>query len=65
MGGELKRIWSENYGDFEKDKLQDELADVMVLIFALANHFEIDMDEAVLKKVDKDEGRDWVSAQRR
>ena len=63
VAGELKRVWSKNYEKFAVEDLEDELADVMVLLLALANQFDIDMETAVRSKIGKDEGRNWVSAQ--
>ncbi len=64
VAGELKRIWSKNYEKFEIDALNDELADVLVLLLALANQFDIDMETAILQKIDKDGDRNWVSSQK-
>ena len=63
VAGELKRLWSKNYEEFLIDDLQDELADVMTLLLALANQFEIDMESAILNKIGKDGDRNWASEQ--
>lgn len=60
---ELKKTWSVNYDGLEKEKLADELADVQVLLFALATQFDIDLKMAVEKKfVEADSKRVWKSA---
>ena len=47
---ELKPLWSDNYGDFDPARLQDEIADAFVLLSALATRFNIDIDTAATKK---------------
>lgn len=62
---ELKKTWSVNYDGLEKDKLADELADVQVLLFALATNFDIDLKTAVEKKfIESDSKRVWKSAKK-
>jgi NTP pyrophosphatase (non-canonical NTP hydrolase) len=64
VAAELKRVWSSNYDAFSKADLEDELADVLVCLLALANQFEVDLEEVLLKKlVDKDSQRKWKSAE--
>ena len=66
VAAELKRTWSPNYDAFSRADLEDELADVLVCLLALANQFEIDLEEVLLKKlVDKDSQRKWRSAELR
>lgn len=61
---ELKRTWSPNYEAFSKEDLEDELADVLVCLLALANQFEIDLEKALVKKLlHKDSQRSWKSAE--
>ena len=61
----LKRLWSENYGDFSRDQLQEEIADAFALLAALATQFDIDIEEAVVDKFfHKDGTREWKSAMR-
>lgn len=61
---ELKRTWSLNYEAFSKQDLEDEIADVLVCVLALANQFEIDVEKALTKKLlDKDGQRHWKSAE--
>ena len=50
IASEIKRLWSKNYGDFDRDRLKDEIADVLVLLAALAAEFDIDIEEAVVEK---------------
>ena len=63
IASEIKRIWSVNYGDFSRDRLQEEIADAFVLLAALATQFDIDIEEAVTDKFFRKDGeRDWQSA---
>lgn len=43
----------------DKDELGSELADVMLYLLQLASVSEIDLEEAVLKKVEKNKSRTW------
>lgn len=55
---ELKKTWSTNYSGFQKEKLEDELADTLVCLIALANQFDIDLEKSVQRKFfDKDRDR--------
>ena len=64
VAAELKRTWSPNYEAFSKQDLKDELADVLVCLLALANQFEINLEEVLIEKlVDKDSRREWKSAE--
>lgn len=55
--------WSVNYGDFSRDRLQEEIADAFVLLAALATQFDIDIEEAVADKfIRKDGVQEWQSA---
>lgn len=57
---ELKKGWSRNYDGLDRDKLTEELADVQVCLCALANQYEINLEEAVEEKfVKKDAKRTW------
>ena len=61
----LKRTWSPNYEAFNKEEMQDELADVLVMVIALANHYEIDLETAIQEKfIERDGKRAWKSAQK-
>ena len=58
ISSELKKTWSNNYNSFDNEKLSDELADAFVCLMALANQFNIDLEDSVRKKfILKDEGR--------
>ena len=60
---ELKRTWSPNYEAFSKRDLEDEIADVLVCLLALANQFGIDLEQALMEKLlHKDGRRNWKSA---
>ena len=39
--------------DFDKDKLKDELADVLSFCFLLANKHDLDINEIILEKIKK------------
>ncbi len=63
VAGELKRTWSPNYDAFSKENLQREIADALVCLLALANQFEIDLEQALIDKLVVREGhREWKSA---
>lgn len=64
LARELKRTWSPNYEAFSKQDLEDEIADVLVCLLALANQFEINVERALTRKLlDKDSRRSWKSAE--
>ena len=54
---ELKKTWSVNYGAFSKDRLAEEIADSVVLLVALANEFEIDLDATIGTKFVENDSR--------
>lgn len=61
---ELKRTWLANYDPFSKADLEEEIADVLVCLLALANQFEIDVEQALMDKlIARDGERDWKSAE--
>ena len=63
IAGEIKKIWSKNYSAFERGKLSEEIADVFCLLAALANEFEVDIEQAVESKFFKaDYSRCWRTA---
>jgi len=63
IAGELKRTWSKNYEAFDRDKLAEEISDVFCLLVALANEYDILIEEAVEKKFfGKDAAREWKTA---
>ena len=48
--------WNE---DFDKDELVDELADVALYLLQLASVSEIDLEQAILKKLEINARREW------
>jgi NTP pyrophosphatase (non-canonical NTP hydrolase) len=65
VSSELKRAWSPNYEAFSPKDLGNELADVLVCLLALANQFDIDVEEALREKLlHKDSRRIWKSAEK-
>ena len=61
--GELARIMARKYGDQsfkkdEKDSLSDEMADVLWVLICLANQTGIDLEEALVKNIEKKTIRD-------
>jgi NTP pyrophosphatase (non-canonical NTP hydrolase) len=63
IAGELKRTWSPNYPEFDTSDLANEIADVYVLLNALASSYSIDVETAVRSKFfDDDSKRTWASA---
>jgi NTP pyrophosphatase (non-canonical NTP hydrolase) len=49
--------WQEDLG--EKEKLADELADVALYLLQIASLARIDLEEAILKKLERNYGRSW------
>ena len=43
----------------DRDELGSELADVMLYLLQLASVSEIDLEDAVLKKIEVNKGRSW------
>ncbi len=63
VAAEIKKTWSDNYPPLVVDDLRDELADVFVLVSALASSFDVDLHEAVRAKfLGSDAARDWATA---
>lgn len=66
--GEVSRLISRMYGDQsfkveltpeeQKEKLADELADVLWVVACLANQTDIDLTTAIQKNIDKKTSRD-------
>lgn len=62
--GELARIMARKYGDqsFKAgesgDQLADEMADVLWVLICLANQTGVDLNEALLRNLDKKNTRD-------
>lgn len=60
---ELKKTWSPDYEDFSADRDGPELADVLVLVRALAAEHRIDLESSVRQKFFHDDAeRPWKSA---
>ncbi len=63
--GEVARIMARRYGEQsekESDKnkdLGDELADVLFVVMCLANQTGIDLEEAIIKNLEKKTSRDF------
>lgn len=49
--------WDEE--EFDKDELGLELADVALYLLQIASIAEIDLEQAILSKLDRNYGRDW------
>ena len=61
--GEVARIMARRYGDQsfksgEKDSLDDELADVLWVLMAIANQTGVDLTEALVRNIEKKTMRD-------
>ena len=62
--GEVARIMAREYGEqsfkagTKKSDLKDELADVMFVVICLANQCDIDLEEALIKNLQKKSKRD-------
>lgn len=64
VAGEIKKTWSPNYPELNVADVANELADVFVLVSALASSFDIDLATAVHDKfVNADATRSWASQQ--
>lgn len=62
LAAEIKKTWSANYAGTTREKLAEECADVYVVLTAIAQAFEVDIEEAVLGKFfSKDEERQWAT----
>jgi NTP pyrophosphatase (non-canonical NTP hydrolase) len=53
--------WCEEAGD--KAELENELADVMLYLLQLAHRSGIDLEQAVLRKLDVNAGRIWDASE--
>lgn len=59
---ELSKTWSPNYEGFSADRLAPELADVVVLVCALAAEHGIDLESSIRQKFFEDDAaRLWQS----
>ena len=62
--GELARIFARKFGDQsfkeneEKYSLDEEMADVLFVLICLANQTGVNLEEALLKSIDKKTARD-------
>lgn len=61
--GEVARVMARRYGDQsfkpgEEDTLDDELADVMWVVLAIANQSGVDLTEALARNIEKKTLRD-------
>lgn len=61
--GELARVMARKYGDQsfkegEKDNLDEEIADVLWVLFCIANQTGVDLTTALQKSIDKKTKRD-------
>jgi len=62
--GEVARIMSRTYGDQcfkdskKEERLADELADVLFVLFAIANQTGVDLTKAFYKNIEKKTKRD-------
>ncbi len=62
IAAELKRLWSQNYDEFDRKRLADEISDAFVLLSALASEFEVDLESAIESKfIQSDDKREWKS----
>ena len=57
--GEVLEHFQWNNDPPERDELGDELADVALYLLQLASVAGIDLEEAVLRKLDRNYGRSW------
>ena len=64
--GELARIMARTYGDQsfkesdQKKNLADEMADVLWVLLCIANQTGVNMEEALLKNLEKKTSRDSI-----
>ena len=66
--GELARLMSRKYGEQNfkkpisasdvKEKIGDEIADIIFVITCLANQMDIDLEKIIIKNLDKKTNRD-------
>jgi NTP pyrophosphatase (non-canonical NTP hydrolase) len=62
LASEIKKTWSANYSGTTKEKLSEECSDVFCVLMAMAQAFDIDIEEAVVDKFfSKDEERKWAT----
>jgi len=66
--GELARLIARKYGEQSfkklvpdseiKEKIKDEMADILFVLLCLANQMDIDMEDAIIKNLEKKTKRD-------
>ncbi len=61
--GELARVMARTYGDQsfkddEKSDIADELADILWVVGAIANQTGVDLEDAIIKNIEKKSSRD-------
>ena len=61
--GELARVMARKYGDQsfkqgEKDNLDEEMADILWVLFCIANQTGVDLTDALRRSIDKKTSRD-------
>jgi NTP pyrophosphatase (non-canonical NTP hydrolase) len=54
MGEIARYVFSEKIGrdKLKKEKIGEEFADVVILLSHLANHFDVDIEEAIKEKIE-------------
>ena len=58
LAKEVRKGWT--YGkDKVREEAAEELADVFMYLVDIANHFDVDLDAAVRKKITRNEDREW------
>jgi NTP pyrophosphatase (non-canonical NTP hydrolase) len=62
LASEIKKTWSANYAGTTKEKISEECADVFCVLVAIAQAFDVDIEEAVTDKFfSKDDERKWAT----
>ncbi len=62
LAAEIKKTWSSNYPETTKEKVAEECSDVFCVLMAMAQAFDINIEEAVVDKFfTKDETRKWAT----
>lgn len=56
----VKRYWTDNVSEIDKIKLADELADVLIRLADLAGCLDINLEEAVLRKLEINRKRPFL-----
>ncbi len=58
LAKELRKKWKFGTAGTQ-ESAAGELADVFMYLADLANHFEVDLESAIRRKMEKNEGRTW------